>query len=503
VNKRKKAGTSRDASSPKAPTAQAWRDAAKTAKQESVDQGVAEGFFGDMKQSFATGMADKLKKAIPAQHHKHYDFDSVKSASDTKAMVARARAAGHLKEQGVAEEWSQKYKSSINCSHPKGFSQKAHCAGKKKHNESIEMEMVCEDCGMCQTHGTLNEIKKGAKDSNGYTKCWSGYHAAGTKKSATTGKQVRNCVPNEGVAEGGYSRYDNNRTGFGKRPREDDEYHVPDPVETKYNIKVNGAVINHKPFANRAAAVAWAKQAVADGKLDPKNAVLSPINQVNELSTDKLAQYKKAAGADASAADKRGDIERGNKRFKGIVKATIKQGNNDAKKHKDVAEGFDDVDPVTGAITRRILSQRLDLLKQYGPELVGAAVDKVADYVGDVEEIGSSDVSGWVVQVERMLKENPPEAFAEDDVEDFLKAGGKITYGKPQRGPRRPGLSLASRHIGGGGDKMRMSRTGRAANTQGSKVVATESYWNKLQDTRNTKVASLITELTESIKDIK
>jgi len=99
------------------------------------------------------------------------------------------------------EDWSQKYKNSINCSHPKGFSQKAHCAGKRKHNESVAMEMTCPDCGMCKTHGNLSEIKKGQKDSNGFTKCWSGYHAQGTKKSATTGKQVRNCVPNEGVAE--------------------------------------------------------------------------------------------------------------------------------------------------------------------------------------------------------------------------------------------------------------------------------------------------------------
>ena len=45
--------------------------------------------------------------------------------------------------QGVAEGWSEKYKRSINCSHPKGFSQRAHCAGKKKHNESTEMEMTC------------------------------------------------------------------------------------------------------------------------------------------------------------------------------------------------------------------------------------------------------------------------------------------------------------------------------------------------------------------------
>jgi hypothetical protein len=96
----------------------------------------------------------------------------------------------------ITEKWSQKYKSSINCSHPKGFSQRAHCAGKKKHNESTEIEMVCEDCGMCQTHGNLNEIAKGQKDANGYTRCWPGKHAEGTKKGKNGG-QVRNCVPNE------------------------------------------------------------------------------------------------------------------------------------------------------------------------------------------------------------------------------------------------------------------------------------------------------------------
>ena len=100
----------------------------------------------------------------------------------------------------INEEWSQKYKNSINCSHPKGFSQKAHCAGKKKHNENIEIEMTCPDCGMCQTHGSIMEIKKGQKDSNGYTKCWPGKHAEGTKKGKNGG-QVRNCVPNESVNE--------------------------------------------------------------------------------------------------------------------------------------------------------------------------------------------------------------------------------------------------------------------------------------------------------------
>ena len=37
-----------------------------------------------------------------------------------------------VNKKGLPEKWSAKYKKSINCSNPKGFSQKAHCAGKKK-----------------------------------------------------------------------------------------------------------------------------------------------------------------------------------------------------------------------------------------------------------------------------------------------------------------------------------------------------------------------------------
>ena len=35
-------------------------------------------------------------------------------------------------EDYIDEKWSQKYKSSINCASPRGFSQRAHCAGRKK-----------------------------------------------------------------------------------------------------------------------------------------------------------------------------------------------------------------------------------------------------------------------------------------------------------------------------------------------------------------------------------
>lgn len=35
----------------------------------------------------------------------------------------------------LVEKWSEKYKRSINCSHPKGFSQRAHCQGRKKKSK--------------------------------------------------------------------------------------------------------------------------------------------------------------------------------------------------------------------------------------------------------------------------------------------------------------------------------------------------------------------------------
>ena len=68
--------------------------------RESVEQGVAE-MDG---QNFVGGMTASYQ----AQENQPIDEDY------------------------IDEKWSQKYKSSINCASPKGFSQRAHCAGRKK-----------------------------------------------------------------------------------------------------------------------------------------------------------------------------------------------------------------------------------------------------------------------------------------------------------------------------------------------------------------------------------
>ena len=74
---------------------------------------------------------------------------------------------------------------------------------------------------------------------------------------------------------------------------------------------------------------------------EPKKGMFSSVKDlfgpmeeeaINELSNEKLAQYKTAAAADASRADRAGNFKRGDKRFSGINKATMKQFSNDAKK---------------------------------------------------------------------------------------------------------------------------------------------------------------------------
>lgn len=38
-----------------------------------------------------------------------------------------------LSKEPIDEKWTQKYKKSIDCNNPKGFSQRAHCQGRKKN----------------------------------------------------------------------------------------------------------------------------------------------------------------------------------------------------------------------------------------------------------------------------------------------------------------------------------------------------------------------------------
>ena len=55
---------------------------------------------------------------------------------------------------------------------------------------------------------------------------------------------------------------------------------------------------------------------------------------------------------------------------------------------------------VKNAIIHRILTRRVDLLDTYGLDLVESAVDFQVDMMGEVDEIGTSDISCWINSVE-------------------------------------------------------------------------------------------------------
>jgi len=55
----------------------------------------------------------------------------------TKKMFGKTYRNCVKAEEKTEEGWSDKYKKSIDCNNPKGFSQKAHCAGKKKKSENV------------------------------------------------------------------------------------------------------------------------------------------------------------------------------------------------------------------------------------------------------------------------------------------------------------------------------------------------------------------------------
>jgi len=67
-----------------------------------------------------------------------------------------------------------------------------------------------------------------------------------------------------------------------------------------------------------------------DGPFQDMTAVRAG-EKLEELSTELLARYKNAAAADASKSDARGDYRRGDRRFRGLNRATIKQLDNDIR----------------------------------------------------------------------------------------------------------------------------------------------------------------------------
>jgi len=81
----------------------------------------------------------KGKDYAPSAHELQNWIDEYLSKQETKESSEDFSPPPHETETykkimkgGVTEKWSEKYKKSIDCNNPKGFSQRAHCQGMKK-----------------------------------------------------------------------------------------------------------------------------------------------------------------------------------------------------------------------------------------------------------------------------------------------------------------------------------------------------------------------------------
>jgi hypothetical protein len=102
--------------------------ALNNAFKETGSQGNAE--LSQIKRDLKKGIGPEMKE------------ETTEAATSGAAGVFVGPISGEMK-----EKWSEKYKKSINCKNPKGFSQRAHCQGRKKKiqeslNEAVRSEMA-------------------------------------------------------------------------------------------------------------------------------------------------------------------------------------------------------------------------------------------------------------------------------------------------------------------------------------------------------------------------
>jgi len=109
--------------------------------------------------AYASGAVVKCRQGKIWKDIKEEDL---KEMGDLKSMT----------DEQLDEKWSEKYKKSIDCNNPKGFSQKAHCQGRKKHDESIEEASKKTDFSKEKESGLHGWFsRRGGEGSQGWVDC--------------------------------------------------------------------------------------------------------------------------------------------------------------------------------------------------------------------------------------------------------------------------------------------------------------------------------------------
>ena len=161
-------------------------------------------------------------------------------------------------------------------------------------------------------------------------------------------------------------------------------------IELKKESKPRNFVAKNASLAGKAGQHKDKKKAEKQGDVKHKKELATMESALSELSTEKLAQYKKAAGVDAKKADADGNYFRGDKRFKGINRATNKQFDNDLKKHGVAEAGAaQTADPVAARVAAAPYGYNTDTGKPNPPPAKAsapAAKEPIVQATDDMEQ---------------------------------------------------------------------------------------------------------------------
>lgn len=108
--------------------------------------------------------------------------------------------------------------------------------------------------------------------------------------------------------------------------------------------KIGKGIRDKDPKSANAASHKFTRRSIGQNNAEKRlnsESLEIPELQLSELTSNLLARYKTGAAASAKAADAAGNYKKGDKRFKGILKATTKQFDNDLKKQSVKEELYD------------------------------------------------------------------------------------------------------------------------------------------------------------------
>ena len=156
---------------------------------------------------------------------------------------------------------------------------------------------------------------------------------------------------------------------------------------------------------NQMAKAALAKrESVEEVGLDEAN----PAKMSDEVLKSRLDQLQKSLDTRGDSPAIQHEIKRLNKEIKkreSVDEGVMEDNEYGFQSWADEEEGHEqqEENPVASAILYRIVRQHPNVFMKYGPEEVMIAAGDVAEMVGDVDEIGSSDISIWTRQTIDML----------------------------------------------------------------------------------------------------